>query len=579
MQIASIDFVEWFCAPGHVLRCLRLAALTMIIAFSTAPEAFAQSPVVSPDQLHALGLLAAGEKSLSNDGYAQLRVVIYIPDAQNDVALDQCPKHGIWDINLDALLAGNRQATFGLKITLPNNGTSTFVDFTPFDLTKEKKFLGSKCNIKIDVLKYSSPIYYVRNNSNTNGTFDLAPNYHLSKKIDPQVQANVATAVSAASTLAGIPGPIATPLIKTMTNALSAASVDSTSIFVQHAVIQAGPVAAPFTWSLTNSETDVVGLPKMVLIAQLIPVDSIITLDGQQTSAVLRSPFRIGASPAAISTDGTIGDYVEKQFSSQVNAYQTAQAGELNLACNNLAGSITGMGLSDRDAALVLWAETRWRVAAGKDQGSTIDSLPCLSNMWHVIQPLGLTPSPPPVPPPAPGQAPTVAQMQIVTDVRTAFARFFVSPAWVDQNRYGSLIFAYPLQFNDPDAALLRQSKTAANGDGISVAEYREQALLETVGCYAYFDINADPTGYARTFGAHSLMIAIGKIGQNGGPSAGKEVAIIASFNETPGGSTSKIAQMDVMTALPPSARQAMLRQLGGPVCDSGYRPQMLAGD
>ena len=577
MWIGSIYFVGWFGAPGHLLKCLRLAAVTIVIAFSLSSEAFAQSPVVPPDQLHALGLLTAGEKSLSNDGYAQLRVAIYIPDGQNDVALDQCPKHGIWDINLDTLLSGNRQTTFGLKVTLPKNGTSTSVDFTPLDLTKEKKFLGSNCSLKIDVLKYSSPVYYVRNNSNSNGTFDLAPNYHLSKKIDPQVQADVATAVSAASTLAGIPGPIATPLIKTVTSALSAASVDSTSTFVQHAVIQAGPVAAPFTWSLTNSERDIVGLPKMVLVAQLVPIDSIITLDGHQISAVLRSPFRIGASTDAISTDGTIGDYIEKK-SDSVKAYQTAKPGELNAQCVTLAKSINGMGLSERDAALVLWAETRSRVVASQDPPGTVDNLPCLGDMWNAIQPLGFTPVQL-VPPTAPGQAPTVAQMQIVTDVRTAFARFFVSAAWTDQDRYGNLIFAYPLQFNDPNAALLRQSKSAANGDGISVAEYREQTLLETVGCYAYFDINGDPTGFAKSFGTHSMVIAIGKVAQNGGPSAGKEVAIATSFNETPGGATSKIAQVDVMTALPPSAKQAMLRQLGGTVCDSGYRPLMLAGD
>ena len=292
---------------------------------------------------------------------------------------------------------------------------------------------------------------------------------------------------------------------------------------------------------------------------------------------MLRSPFRIGASTDAISTDGTIGDYVEKK-SDAVKAYQTATPGELNAQCATLAKSINSMGLSDRDAALVLWAETRSRVVTTKDPPGTVDNLPCLVDMWHAIKPFGLMPEPL-KPPPPPGQAPTVAQMQIVTDVKTAFARFFVSASWAEKERYGDLIFAYPLQFNDPNAALLRESKSAANDDGISVAEYREQALLETVGCYAYFDINGDPTGYARTFGTHSMMIAIGKVFANGGPGAGKEVAIFTSFNETPGGGTSKIAKVDVMTTLPPSAKQAMLRQLGGPVCESGYRPQMLAGD
>jgi len=81
---------------------------------------------------------------------------------------------------------------------------------------------------------------------------------------------------------------------------------------------------------------------------------------------------------------------------------------------------------------------------------------------------------------------------------------FLVSPAWTDQTSYTDQLFTWPVAYNDSSGALMRQSGVIANAQAWLINEFnRDQPVLAKVGCYAYFDVNADPTGFAKAQGAH----------------------------------------------------------------------------
>ena len=573
--------------PTRLSAWTRLAAATALAMglLSGTASLADPAPSVPPAELHKLGFVLPGEVNLAADGYAKLLVALYVPGNQTDLNLDRCPKNGIWGIDVTNITSGDKHTTFGVQVTDPN--VAAPVNLNPLDFTKTASgFLGfsSDCHLKVDVIRYVSPVYFVRKSENQQ--FTIAPTYEVTKALNATLQSDLNTLLGATSALAGVTAAAAAPYLSAIKTNLANAKTDTASSFIQHPTILSGPVQAAYTWSVPGAIKGTKTAPPqdLILIAQLLPVATIVPTPtgGVWTpGAVLNSAFNVNVPALPAATDGTLGGYIAAKAPAALLSYANATTDDgANIACGAIDQAIDQIGLSDRDAALALWAEAKQRVVTAKATDAAVDNMSCLANAWTFLTAAGIQKKD--IPPPAkpPGVAPRVAQMKVTTDINNAFALFFVSPLWTDQMLYADQILGYPVQYNDEDGALMRQSLKIANADAVLVNEFnRDQPILAQVGCYVYFDINSDTTGFASSVGAHSMMMAIGGVGSNGSPSAGKEVALMITFAEAPGGDNPKIAQIDVLTTLPPATRRAMLTQLNGATqCPSGYRPRMLFG-
>jgi len=93
-----------------------------------------QPPPVDAATLHRLGFYTAGETTISDDGYAQLFVALYVPGSQTDTTMDRCPKSGIWSIDVSNLTSGDNHTTFGVQIVDPS--VATPINLNPLDFSK-----------------------------------------------------------------------------------------------------------------------------------------------------------------------------------------------------------------------------------------------------------------------------------------------------------------------------------------------------------------------------------------------------------------------------------------------------------
>ena len=575
-------------APHQGGRWLGLVRILLVgaVLFAASPS-LADPPSNAPvATLRELGFVPAGT-NIPIDGYVRLLVAVYAPGNQTNTAMNQCPKQGIWGIDLTNITEGDNHTTFGVKITDP--GVTTPVTVIPLDFTKTASgflWLSSDCNLKVDLVRYISPLYFV--GSARDRQFSITPTYATNDALNPNLQAELNAAVGAATALAGVPAATAAPYMEFLKTNLANAKVATAVSFIQHPTIRSGPAMEVLTWTVEGAirKTRTAPARDIVLIAQLVPVATIVPhADGAAwlPGAVLRSKFDVNVPGAAAPTDGTLGGYISTIASAELVAYTSATDAAANVACGALSRKIAAMGLSDRDSALAVWAEARQRVILTNSTSETVDNLTCLDDYWPELVKAGVsrTPKPPQGSPEVAGKPPSVAQMKMTTDIDSAFPMFFVSPLWDDQVAYADKIFVYPVAFGDAAAATMRGSTTINNSDGWTRNQFqRDQPMLAQVGCFAYFDLNEDSTNFAKSQGARSLMMAIGRVAPNGLSFADKEVAILATFANAPGGDRPKIEKLDILPTLTPEARGAMLAPLGSAThCASGYRPQLLFGN
>ncbi|WP_034158039.1 hypothetical protein [Sphingomonas sp. ERG5] len=558
------------------MACVAAALFGLAAASAASAQSAGQS--LSQDDLTALGFKPTTEQ-ISADSYVQLRVAAYIPNSLNQVTLDRCPKDQLWGFNLKKIARGDTHQTLGLRIDLPN---APSVTLDPLDFSRKSGglFQADSCTLTVDAVRYRSPLYFVRRSPNRQ--FVVSPTLASSNALSQSVRSGLQSVVGLLTSVSGVPAVAAAPYLATIKTTLDGADVSSDQTFVSRFEIEPGPVEKEFRWVIPGAITGVgrnAAALDIVLIAQVVPVATIIpapTGNVWTTGTVLNSAFNFAGTD-----DATLGSYLTSYASTEIINYTNANSAEAaELACGSLAQKIDTVGLSDRDGALALWAQVQRRVSLGKAERAEVDNMACMETAWASLAPLGIarTPKTPPPPPPPVTRAPTVMQMKAATDIDQVLPLTFTSAAWSDQKPYAQRLFAYPLTLNDASALMTRGSGTITSVDGWLINEFdRDRPLLNKIGCFAYFDIAADKTGYAAGQGSRSLVLAVGELG--GGTNKGKEVALQLSFGAVTTDGGAQVEQIDVLPDLSTAARSAMRLATGSSSqCRSGYAPNLLFG-
>jgi hypothetical protein len=578
---------------GLASLAIGLAAIlfqgSAAIAAEPATPMAPATPLAPQDQVPADALTRLGfdpaATPLTSESYAQLRIAVFVPNGQTQAKMDHCPDKGVWDFDLSNLTKGDKTTTLGLTLTGP--GFASPVTLNPLNIKKYSSGwfgLGSSCSISVDVINYTSSVYYVRTSA---GQFTISPVYATTAKLGTDIANDLNSLVTAASTMAGVTAVAAAPYLAQIKNQLDNAQNSGSQTWIQHPTIQAGAAQPIYTWELVGVIQEADGTPpgNLFLVAQLVAAPPIIPAPagGAWTSGdVLNAAFNLSV-PSNPAPTNTLGAYISSKFSADLQAYTSANTDDAaNLACGTVSRDIQGVGLSDRETALTVWAEAKQRVVLTRATDATVDNMTCLSNQWPFLIAAGITKTPlpptPPVQPIAPaGQFPTVAQMQQTIEINDALARMLVKAAWTDQGHYIDQVLSYPMNIIDAQAVMTRGSAAIPNQQAWLLNEFqRDSSVLSQVGCYAYFDINADPSRFAAQETGASMMFAIGVLPTTS-PQPGKEVALRLSFGQTPGGNNTKVTKLEVLNSITPTEKAAILSAIGSPTqCPSGNSPAIL---
>jgi hypothetical protein len=544
--------------------------------FAAASSPPQEDPASVPQAALAdLGFSDVTEK-IGIDDYVQLRVALYVPG--DSIVLDYCPKGSIWGVDFDNLTKGDTVANVGVAIDAPSLPP---IGLRPILFSRKSAgFLGwaRDCELTADAIQYRSPLYYVHRNAGLE--FAVSPSLTTASGLSPQIRATLKTAAKATMALSGVPAATAAPYLGVLDKGLEG-SIENRQQFTKHLFIASEQVRKPIVWTAGNVLEHGKGGRNldMVLVAQLVPMPAIVQRpddNGEwQPSYVLNSAFNVGANDIPPG-DRTLGGHVSRIATKELMEFSEAASEEAaNIACNAVASRVESIGLSDRDAALTIWALAHRRSELGKATTAEVDEMRCLASRWPALSAAGITRRPP-----TPSlEPPTLRQMKSTAEIDDQLAMFFRSSSWVEQRRYGEALFNYPLEYSDPASVVMRESTAVENVNGWLVNEFeRDRPLLARVGCYAYFEApSAELPAKAR---GESTMMAIGEVEGSPPEMTRREVLIRMSFSPTAKDVDPRISKVAVETEVPAGARASMLQALGSnSTCRSGYQPKLLFGE
>jgi hypothetical protein len=431
---------------------------------------------------------------------------------------------------------------------------------------------GRDCDIAVDVMRYRSPLYYVRKNDGRQ--FDVATSLATTQATGDLVGDVMGKLLGKLAGVVGVPAAVAKPILDGVNDNIIKATLTNNQKFILHFPIGDDVVATPMSWTIPGALLGKAGEGKgdIVIAAQLVPVPPLVAApaDGAWTyGKVLGSAFQLPATPG-VPSDDTLGGYLSARFHADEQAYSTAgSADAANGACVQLGRSIDGTGLSDRDAALALWAMTRQRITLGKAKVGEVDAMPCLESRWPTLLLAGVQKG---EPPPPDAVRPTNDQMEATIDHHEALLTFFKAIDWKFRKEAAEELFSYPLQVTDAGNALVPDGPvTVDNTNGWLVSINKDKPLLEHLGCYAFFDAKAtEDFAIARN---RSFMLAIGEVA-----GTAREIALLADFAASPGGASPRIDALGVLPELTDDMKAGMKKRVGANACRSGYAPALLFG-
>jgi hypothetical protein len=512
-------------------------------------------------------------ETITPDGYVRLEVQVGLTGSRGPTQFNSCPREKLWDLNVTDLLEGAKQVSLGITLSGP---LVPQLVMTPVSIqrTRSGPFgMGRRCEVSVDLIRYASPAVSVRRH--TGASFTVSPTYTQTNTVNPGVITTVNAAAGLAARLGGVPAETAQPFQATLQSMLSAVSVGHRETVTRHLLIQSGPAPGgdEFSWVAHDAFPSRGGnaAADLVIRARLVPIASLVEVpqasgDGRRLwtpTLVLSSSFGAGLTPG-LNPAGTLLGYIEGVAGTELNNYRTAaNSSAAAVACDSLKGKIDAIGLSTGDAALVMWALTHDRPPRGVTP-LDIDNMNCLRDAWERV-PAEVLASKTPQALPQPAQVPpTTRQMQAVTQIDDAFARFFVTPTWQDRRRYAETLFAYPATYSDPRGLVLPGSTTLSNPDQWLALHTAETPYLEKVGCYTYVPATRGAAD------ARSVMYAIGDL-----VGAGREVLLTAVFANGAGEADAKIVSLSVSEVISDEQR-AVIRANRANQCASGYAPAVI---
>lgn len=561
---------------------LRVAALITTSACACA-AAFAQEPGVSgviPIQAwDELGFQQAGTV-IGTDDYVQLRMVVYVAGQGNSVKLDKCPEAKLWDFDLKGLFRGNSTLQLGVQVVAPVIPISTFI---PLKVERESAGFKKRCSVVLDVMRYRSPRYLAR--MYPNAQFNIHPTYTTTKLLDPVVQAALEKLSEAVVEASGVPAASAKIFLEPLSRGVPSTPVTNDVEVIRNLEIEPGKVRAPVEWVIPG---DVLSAGKgqppltVVLAAQLVAIAYIIPPPPAgspwQASSILGTAYKVPG--VAVVGDGTLRSYLSTVANSEIERYMSANTTlEANAHCAAMASKIDALGLSNRDAALTLWALAKRRVEGGKSTDAEVDNMSCLKSRWDVLARVDLKPTPL-IPPAKPGVPPSSRQMKVTMEVDDSAQAFFTSANWDERRRMAPALFQYPVAYSDPAALAMRGSASMESHDSWLVNSYDrtgETPVLAKFGCYTYFEGSAAHP--FTEFAGQSVMLSFGETPAHGDQAA-REVVVLMSFVPTVEGKDPHIDSVNVQDSISDETRAAARKIWGQSThCRSGYRPRLLFGE
>lgn len=548
--------------------------VTAALALSGRVGAQALPPgsTIPSEQLARLGFVPAGVPINSNS-YVQLRVAVHVVGENNMFVLDKCPRNKLWDIDLGALVRGNTSVQLGANIVAPGLPA---VPMVPLKVERKGSVFNRTCSVSLDLLRYRSPLYFVRMTEGS--VFTVRPAYTASAKLDPTVQAALKTLVNASFAASGVPAASAKPYIDSLTSAIDTVGVSQEQSVTQHLIVAHGVTEAPTGWILPE---DVLSQKKggerqtVVVLAQLVPVSNVVPPPlegGWQPASILATAYRVSGD--APPNEQTIRAHVYKIAGGEMERYGSASSLEqADAHCVAIEGKVRNLGLSDRDTALVLWSLARQRVALGRSTAAEVDNLSCLGNYREELGRAEVALAPP-QPPAGPRTPPRSRQMKVTVEVDDAAHSFFVTSSWNERRRLAPALFRYPLQFIDEMGIAMRGSASIESHDSWLANSYeRDAPILARFGCYSYFE-GSHPHPFPDLAG-RSVMLAIGETPSHQKQS--REIAVLMSFESTAAGEDPRVDTVRVLDSITHEARSSARKLLAGSAqCRSGYRPKLI---
>ena len=544
--------------------------------------ALAVASVAHAQQSGVVSKTTSSPAIIESGGYVRLEVALTTTSTDKVITFNSaCPKRPLWGIELKDLLSGSRNLALGVSITAPGMAA---LEFTPVAVDKKSSgILGmtKTCDVMIDQMRYLSPAYYVR--SYADQQFTVAPTYKQTTAANPGLSSTIDAALSLALKLAAVPAATALPYQDQVRSVLGQVSVSGNERFPKHPVIKAGAVPADteFEWRTDGLFTakDKSKPLDVILIARLIPVATLIpdppAASGSKTiwsiSDVLSSPFAANLSPG-VNPGGTLGSYILASAATDLANYRKAATkNEASNSCDPILTRIQAMGLSDRDAALLMWAVTHDRPPIAVDSFD-IDNLSCLADAWRFAPPevVAMRDTIPLEAKPValPGTSPTVKQMKALTQVDEAFAIFFKTTVWAERRKAGVTLFKYPTQYVDAGGLLFDASSSLENVDQWLALHTSATPVADRVGCYTYIPA-VDTTG-------KSVMLAVADM------SAGRsalQALLIVTFANVPGNDDAKIESVKVSPTVSAGHKSRILTANGTQCSTGGYKPALVFGN
>ncbi len=551
---------------------LRVTCLLAAVALFVPAAGAADSKL--DDGLSSLGFVAAGTV-IEGGEYAQLLVRVIVPEHGDTIELDNCPGKGkLWNLDLRNITRGDTTTTLGVKIEGPQIPA---VSYTPVIVTgKAKKFFSHRCSVMIDPFVYSSPLFHVRRYETQ--SFKVVPTYAASQEMAKSVREDLGKLFGALTLVAGVPAGSAAPYLATVDYGLEGLGTDDQDTVIKYFPIQSGPVPAPQKWVVPNvllAPDGKSATMSAVLVAQLVPVKALIAAPvapaSWRATAVLATPFR--ASLPTPAGSGSLEQYLYSIAGREIEEFTSATPQASNVACMAVSRRIDEIGLSERDAALTLWALAKRRVDKGFAKDAEVDSLPCMGDRWDVLAAAGVKKASEE----KVTAAPNKRQMKGTTDIDDALAVFFRTAAWQERRRLATQLFQYPVAYSDSAGAMMPESTSIDGRDSWAANAFdRDLPLLSRFGCYVYFE-GAAAHPFADLAG-RSVMVGFGELPASTDRAAG-EVAVRLSFAPVSQGEDPRIDSVSVQDHVSPELRDAALHALAnGRQCPSGYQPKLLFG-
>ncbi|MDG2520524.1 hypothetical protein P7B02_03135 [Caulobacter segnis] len=520
----------------------------------------------------------------SMDGYVQLIASVAYGGAATE-EISACPTGKAFGTPIEQLLNADQKLLVGTRIDLPGGKT---IELAPITITVERtKVLlisKTKCNVKASGSQYVSPLYTTQSSAST--FFRVSPLFHQRTKPTEDFLNSTAEASAAALKISQVTAPFADGLGLLISRTLGGGGYNiSQEVGVELSINPAlGVLEKEPDWKVSKNvfggSHDILVKARIHRVATYFnplasSASNIVT--GNNYLPILSHPFYNEPVSPARTMDELAKHVAATSYDDLL--VKTAPV-DVNKACTEVYAGLQKAGLSQGDAALVVWALGRKRSAPLAS--GVYDQVSCIQANKNSLTTAGVVLETGAPPPPPPGRAPTAREMNATltniplgsVDETTDINAFFKSSTITTRNRAASRLFVAKASLDDPNTTVFNVAAMSFENQAewAGAVPTGQDALFANLGCYSHFDgENASVLGGPAT-------VAIGRTPAIAG-GAGREAWVILKFEKVVPGENARIGKVEIRPSIPDAARGIVLGLHGSRRCGSGtntWEPELL---